>query len=686
MSLSLFKFARKLIAGVSATALTVLPLGSAFAQSATQQLSAEKISTATPIKHIIFIVGENRSFDNVYATYQPKNGQKIWNLLSRGIINVDGTPGKNFVQGQQFQATTNGGTYFLSPTSKAPFSVLPVPTLDATQAEGIGLEVDAVTATGMGTALFPMGEVELPDVPAIQILLATGGSAQATPPVKGTIDTRLPNFNILVAGPYPQTAPELPYDSYEGDTIHQMFQMWQQSDCSMTHATADNPTGCIHDLYPFVATTYNTTPGTQSGDGSQDMAFYNMSKGDAPIFKALADQFTISDNFHQSMFGASVEGAISIGFGDNIFFTDGNGNALTPPAASIMNPNPQPGSINTYINVAEWVKCSDPTQPGVAAITQYLATLPYVAPPNCQAGNYYATRDVSAPYNAIGTVATSAVLASGGTAPPVTQRHIGDVLNAGNIPWFYYGGGYNAAVKVANGATDIVDQIVGSGYCTECNPFQYAKSIMGNPAQIAAHLRDVVGNGTINGLFDDIKAGTLPPVSFVKTDSALDGHPGTSKLDLFEAFVQNVVSQVQANPKLWADTAIFVSYDESGGLYDSGFIQPVDFFGDGPRMPLLVISPFSTGGHVSHSYGDQASVLKFIERNWQLGKISNRSRDNLPNPIMSPLNPWVPVNMPAIGDMFDMFDFTLASVIQNDIGDVEDEIGQELQQLKQEIK
>ena len=72
---------------------------------------------------------------------------------------------------------------------------------------------------------------------------------------------------MLVAGPYPQTAPELPYDSYEGDTIHQMFQMWQQSDCSMTHATFENPTGCIHDLYPFVATTYNTTPGTQSGDG-----------------------------------------------------------------------------------------------------------------------------------------------------------------------------------------------------------------------------------------------------------------------------------------------------------------------------------------------------------------------------------------------------------------------------------
>jgi phospholipase C len=85
-------------------------------------------------------------------------------------------------------------------------------------------------------------------------------------------------------------------------------------------------------------------------------------------------------------------------------------------------------------------------------------------------------------------------------------------------------------------------------------------------------------------------------------------------------------------------------------LYDSGFIQPPDFFGDGPRIPLLIISPFSTGGRVTHSYTDQASVVKFIERNWHLGKLSNRSRDNLPNPVMDDENPWVPVNMPAIGD------------------------------------
>ena len=168
----------------------------------------------------------------------------------------------------------------------------------------------------------------------------------------------------------------------------------------------------------------------------------------------------------------------------------------------------------------------------------------------------------------------------------------------------------------------------------------------------AAHLKDVTDN-----LFDDIKSGNLPAVVFVKPDGALQGHPGSGKVSLLEEFIQGIIHRVKANPKLFAETAIVISFDESGGLHDSGFIQPVDFFGDGPRIPLIVVSPFSTGGHVVHSYTDQASVLKFIERNWHLGTISNRSRDNLPNPLSEKSNPYVPVNMPAIGDLFDMFDF-----------------------------
>ena len=86
-------------------------------------------------------------------------------------------------------------------------------------------------------------------------------------------------------------------------------------------------------------------------------------------------------------------------------------------------------------------------------------------------------------------------------------------------------------------------------------------------------------------------------------------------------------------------------------------MQPLDFFGDGPRIPMIVISPFSRGGRVVHSYNDHASVVKFIERNWGLNPLTGRSRDNLPNPRMDDDHPYVPRNMPTVGDLFDMFDF-----------------------------
>jgi len=69
------------------------------------------------------------------------------------------------------------------------------------------------------------------------------------------------------------------------------------------------------------------------------------------------------------------------------------------------------------------------------------------------------------------------------------------------------------------------------------------------------------------------------------------------------------------------------------------------------------VSPHARGGRIVHSYTDHASILEFIERNWKLRPLTERSRDNLPNPVQHQSNPYVPVSMPAIGDLFDMFDF-----------------------------
>ena len=117
-----------------------------------------------------------------------------------------------------------------------------------------------------------------------------------------------------------------------------------------------------------------------------------------------------------------------------------------------------------------------------------------------------------------------------------------------------------------------------------------------------------------------------------------------------------IVDLVKSKPDLWNSTAIFITADEGGGYYDSGYVQPLDFFGDGTRIPLIVVSPYTRPGYISHTYADHVSILKFIEYNWRLPAISGRSRDNLPNPLPG-ASPYVPSNSPAIGDLTDLFSF-----------------------------
>ena len=272
---------------------------------------------------------------------------------------------------------------------------------------------------------------------------------------------------------------------------------------------------------------------------------------------------------------------------------------------------------------------------------------------NCAAGRFYTVNNTRPGFLSNGNIDTAGINA-GTSVPPSSLRTIGDALNEKQISWTYYGGGYNAAVRFDNDSTDPIDVMIGTGgdwYCDICNPFQYATSIMGNPTQRKTHIKDVAD------FFDDLDHDHLPAVSYVKPDSFVDGHPGYSKLDLFEAMTAKILNKLQAQPELFQQTALFVTFDEGGGYWDSGFIQPIDFFGDGPRIPFVAVSPYSRRGKVVHTYYDHASILKFIERNWRLRPLTGRSRDNLPNPIASVHNPYVPRNMPAIGDLFEMFNF-----------------------------
>jgi phospholipase C len=600
--------------------------------------------TKTPIEHVVIIIGENRSFDHLFATYVPRQGESVWNLLSKGIITAEGTPGPHFGLAKQYQGVLQAPSKFsLTPTSKTPYTPLPPPNTDGTPS--VASDSNPPPFATLKEAAFFEGQ----SLPAVDVPLLTSG-ASGLP--KHVIDTRILNVNNLLSGPF-QLTPGVSYDDYAGSPVHRFYQMWQQADCGAAHATAKNPSGCLADLFPWVEVSIGggnngkpQPPGFNdetTGEGAISMGFYNVQLGDMPYFTELANTYAISDNYHQPVMGGTGANSIMLGAADAYYYTDGHGHALPPSANQIENPDPQPGTNNWYTQDGEgggtYSNCSDATQPGVATILIYLAALPGKPKPNCEKGHYYLLNNYDPGYNGDGSLHTGNPF----TIPPSPVRTIADTLREKKISWKYYGEGWNFFVSNPDSPLNI--------YCNICNPFLYETAIMTKPSVRTAHLKDTAD------LYNDIANGKLPAVSYVKPGGLLDGIPAFSKVDLFEAFTRKIVEQLKAKPRLWAHTAVFITVDEGGGFYDSGYIQPLDFFGDGTRIPLIVVSPFSRGGRVVHDYSDHASILKFIERNWRLPPITERSRDNLPNPIATAGNPYVPVNTPAIDDLFSMFRF-----------------------------
>jgi phospholipase C len=635
------------------------------------QEPAKHLATATPIQHVIVIIGENRTFDHVFATYKPVAGETVNNLLSEGIVKADGTPGPNFSQAAQFKAYDDSAMgYQNAPNNTEAYAKLP-PVL----AGG--------PTTPYLTSIYQAIHIET-DLPKDYYVYMTTGGTGLT---HGQVDTRIPHAASLPNGPFQITSATHPYDAYDNSPVHRFYQMWQDLDCSTKYATSSNPSGCINNLFPWVETSIGAgTNGlaqaagfglTTTKEGSTSMGFYNVQNGDASYFTYLANTYAMSDNFHQSVMGGTGANHIMLGTGDAIFFSQ-HGQATAPPenvlvapgtpnagiVNEIENPNPQPGTNNWYTEDGygggsygspsygggSYTNCADTTQPGVQPIVNYLQSLGTPIDPRCEADRYYLLNNYNPGYFGDGHDAYLAIGNPGETVftiPPSTVPDIGDSMNAAGVSWAYYGGQWNQ--YLANPNANYV--LPNNQYCNICNFFQYSTSIMTNPAS-RANMKDTLDLTTA------IANNTLPAVSFVKPDGWLDGHPASSKLILLEGFVKKIVDEVQANPAVWNSTAIIVTFDEGGGYWDSGYVQPLDYFGDGTRIPTLVVSPFTKAGHISHSYADHVSILKFIEANWGLPPITGRSRDNFPNPVTSSSNPYVPLNSPAISDLMDVFDFS----------------------------
>ncbi len=539
-------------------------------------------NTTTPIKHVIVIIGENHTFDNVFGTYRPVKGQTVSNLLSKGIVTSGGDLGPNASLGAQQQATDTT-EYSLAPQKTGPYATLPQP--NTTGAQG-----------------------QPPRVP----------------------DARFPSN--LPNGPYQLTKYVPYYNSYVGDPLHRFYQMWQQQDEGK------------NDLYTWVHQTAGSDNGANPPDpiyqGGLAMGYYNMSTGDAPNFKFAADNYAMSDNYHQGVMGGTGANHIMLGTGDMAYYADAQGKPAVPPSNQIENPNPKPGTNNNYTqdgySGGSYSNCSDLSQPGVAPIRNYLNSLPYkpFRDGDCAPGAYYLLNNYQPGYTPDGNLSTGSPF----IVPPQVTPTIADELSARNISWKYYGEGFNHG-------NDVSDT-----FCGICDPFQYSKSIM--TTNLKNNIQD------FSRLQQDVEHDTLPAVSFVKPNEINDGHPSSSSLSLFEIFSSNIVNELINHPKVFKDTAVFITMDEGGGYYDSGYVQPLTFFGDGPRIPMMVVSPYAKHGYVDHEYYDHVSILKFIEKNWRLHTLSSRSLDNLPNPVASSKDPYKPTNGPAIGDLMHLFDFT----------------------------
>ena len=617
--------------------------GEVLASAAGSEGADRSDHTVTPIKHVVLIIGENRTFDHVFATYQPPAGQTVANLLSKGIVNADGTPGPNVALAAQWQAQ-DSGVYANSPSKTSLYSHLPVMMT-------AGAPTNPHFATASQAAAF---EPALPAADASE--LASGGTGLAS----YSVDTR---FAALLPNAPVDLHQYLSYDDYASSPVHRFFQMWQQLDCDASAISKTNPSGCQNDLFPWVETTVgagsNGAPqpagfnALSTGEGSTSMQFFNVAKGDVPYFTELASTYALSDNFHQAVMGGTGANHIMLGYGSLIYYADANGDPATPPSGQIENPNPQSGTNNFYTQDGyggtngggSYVNCADDGQPGVAAIKHYLQSLPYRSfeDGDCQKSAYYLVNNYNPGY--LGDGSPAPLGATQFTIPPTRQNNIGLLLSKHHVSWKYYGEGWDGGKEDGEGGS----------FCNICDPFLYSTQIMTDPV-LREHNQD------IQQLYADIQGNTLPAVSIVKPDGLLDGHPASSKLDLFEGFCQKIIAMIQANPAAWKDTAVMVTFDEGGGYWDSGYVQPIDFFGDGTRIPLLVVSRYSQGGRVVHTYYDHVSFDKFVEANWDLHEtISPRGRDNLPNPVAHRSNPYVPINSPAIGDLMDMFDFGAAA-------------------------
>ena len=246
----------------------------------------------------------------------------------------------------------------------------------------------------------------------------------------------------------------------------------------------------------------------------------------------------------------------------------------------------------------------------------------------------------------------------------MSGKNVGDLLNAAGVTWGFFEGGFDLTQTNPNGSTgcsrsttSLITNSKKADYIPHHQPFQYYKTtanltharptstaMIGYQGDAANHQYD------INDFYTAVSAGNFPAVSFLKAPGFQDGHAGYSDPIDEQAFVVHVINYLMTNSNAWGSTAVVIAYDDSDGWYDhqmppnvnqsatavdgltgiglcgsgtaalagtaAAAVHAQGRCGYGPRLPLMVISPYAKQNFVDHSITDQSSITRFIEDNW----------------------------------------------------------------------
>jgi phospholipase C len=256
----------------------------------------------------------------------------------------------------------------------------------------------------------------------------------------------------------------------------------------------------------------------------------------------------------------------------------------------------------------------------------------------------------------------------------MSGQNVGDLLNAKGLTWGWFQGGFkpssvdvNGTATCATSHNNISGKSAGTDYIPHHAGFQYYASTA-NPHHLPPTSIANVGKTDqahhqydLSDFFTALKAGNMPAISYLKAAAYQDGHAGYSDPLDEQTFLVNTINTIMQSP-FWNSTAIIIAYDDSDGWYDhvmgpivNQSATPDDALtgpgacggpnsiyqgrcGYGPRQPLMVISPFALVNYVDSSVTDQSSILRFIEDNWNLGRIGNDSTDAIAGSLLPMFN------------------------------------------------